>query len=284
MNTRTSYISDNTYEICETDLQIDKASKLGSGACGSVYMGRIKGVDQTFAIKLVELKDTKRKHSCEQEKNIMKVLTLSNAPYSVLLRGYCVMSNTYAICMDLADKDSLDAHLNDLDEERQIRIMLNLSMALDHLHQYKIVHCDIKPANVLLTNDWSPKLCDYGLSYMIDVHAPRYESGSLRFKAPEVLLNTFLSRQGKLDSRKPISTKSDIYSLGITFWCIVAKSSKPFPDVAGIKNIADTIMSKREKNPIPSSCPEKIKNAIEQASALEPVDRPKARHLIKMLQ
>ncbi|MGW6686242.1 protein kinase domain-containing protein [Streptomyces sp. NPDC054961] len=87
------------------------------------------------------------------------------------------------------------------------RLGAELSSALDHVHAHGIIHHDVKPSNVLLREDGSPRLADFGLSRTVydQPHgAPDVLVGTLAYMAPEQLLG------------RGAGTASDIYGLGVT--------------------------------------------------------------------
>ncbi|MFD3549754.1 serine/threonine-protein kinase, partial [Streptomyces sp. NPDC058655] len=87
------------------------------------------------------------------------------------------------------------------------RIGADISSALDHVHAHGVIHHDVKPSNILLGEEGSPHLADFGLSRTVHDHshsAPDTLVGTLGYMAPE----QFLGRGA--------STASDIYALGMT--------------------------------------------------------------------
>ncbi|MFJ7266653.1 protein kinase [Streptomyces sp. NPDC099050] len=87
------------------------------------------------------------------------------------------------------------------------RIGADISSALDHVHAHGIIHHDVKPSNVLLSEEGSPLLADFGLSRTVHEHsvsAPDTLVGTVAYMAPEQLLG------------EGASTASDVYALGVT--------------------------------------------------------------------
>ncbi|WP_411104156.1 serine/threonine-protein kinase [Streptomyces sp. cmx-4-9] len=87
------------------------------------------------------------------------------------------------------------------------RLGIEIASALDHVHAHGIIHHDVKPSNVLLGEDGSPYLADFGLSRAVDDRSHSSADtlvGTLAYMAPEQLLG-----QGA-------STASDVYALGLT--------------------------------------------------------------------
>ncbi|MFD6891863.1 serine/threonine-protein kinase [Streptomyces sp. NPDC059957] len=90
---------------------------------------------------------------------------------------------------------------------RVTRIGADISSALDHVHAHGIIHHDVKPSNVLLSEEGSPHLADFGPSRTVHEHsisAPDTLVGTVTYMAPEQLLGESASKA------------SDIYALGVT--------------------------------------------------------------------
>jgi serine/threonine protein kinase len=93
--------------------------------------------------------------------------------------------------------------------------------ALDYAHQtHRYVHCDVKPANILLDSDESPVLTDFGIAYMMQQETASI-TGQPSPKSPEMLMGTpdYISPEQALG--QPLDGRSDIYSLGITLFYLL---------------------------------------------------------------
>lgn len=110
--------------------------------------------------------------------------------------------------------------------DRAVEIIAQLAEGLDHAHQREIVHSDLKPANVLLTDDGVPMLLDFNLA--TDSSAGQRSTllvgGTLPYMAPEHLV--------AIRSGSPVLAASDIYSLGVIGFELLT-GERPFPDRAG---------------------------------------------------
>lgn len=116
-------------------------------------------------------------------------------------------------------------------------IIYQLADALMHAHEHGVIHRDIKPQNVMMKYDGTVKLLDFGIATISD--APNITQkdmvvGSVHYMAPEVLKG------------RGASPKSDIYSLGITFYELLI-GKQPFND-----NSPVNIAMKQIEEPLPS--------------------------------
>lgn len=94
-------------------------------------------------------------------------------------------------------------------ESRKIIIALGVAYALRHCHRLGIIHCDVKPSNILLNMDTEPVLCDFDLS-VVDKHAISTR-GTPMFAAPEMLSDSLAYRR---------SNKIDVLAYGCTLRCL----------------------------------------------------------------
>ncbi len=96
--------------------------------------------------------------------------------------------------------------------ELRLKIISTVVGALDHAHQQGIVHRDVKPSNILLTKEFEPKLCDFGIATALWGQESRitrtYESiGTMDYIAPE-----------QKESSKNVDFRADIYALGVILY------------------------------------------------------------------
>jgi eukaryotic-like serine/threonine-protein kinase len=111
------------------------------------------------------------------------------------------------------------------------RIGVQLAGAFDYAHKMGILHRDVKPANVLLTSDGSPKLADFNISFgshVVGATPAAYFGGSLAYMSPEQL-----EACSPVHPRKPVDldNRADLYSLGVVLWELL-HGDRPFKEVA----------------------------------------------------
>jgi serine/threonine protein kinase len=144
---------------------------LGKGAFGTVYEGCWK--DTKIAIKVIKRNGS---HNEGAKKSfIYEVCTLGKIQHINLIHllGYCIEGSKHMLVYEYMPNSSFDTWLNEdnlLDWDRRVCIIIGVAQGLAHLHKcnLSIVHLDIKPQNILLDQDYTPKLADFGLAIFFD--------------------------------------------------------------------------------------------------------------------
>ncbi|KAL5559980.1 hypothetical protein UlMin_036191 [Ulmus minor] len=195
--------------------------KLGAGGFGAVYRG-ILANKTVVAVKQLE--------GIEQgEKQFrMEVATISSTHHLNLVRliGFCSEGRHRLLVYEFMKNGSLDNFIFTADEnsgrllnwEYRFNIALGTARGITYLHEECrdcIVHCDIKPENILLDDNFCAKVSDFGLAKLINPKDHRYRTlksvrGTRGYLAPEWIANL------------PITSKSDIYSYGMVLLEIVS--------------------------------------------------------------
>lgn len=207
---------------------------LGSGQFGRVHGGRHILTNQSFAIKIID----KRRFPKEQEdqlKNEKKILENISHPGIVRVAHFFEDYDCLYVVMEKLEGDMLDFITSHHDEERGIsgrltermtRFLIHqILVALSHLHKKNIVHCDLKPENVLLATGTKfphAKLCDFGFARVIgETTFRRSVVGTPAYLAPEVLEN------------KNYNRTLDMWSVGVIIY-VSLSGTFPFNEDAPI--------------------------------------------------
>ncbi len=115
-----------------------------------------------------------------------------------------------------------------------IRIVGALARALGHIHGRGVVHCDIKPSNILIRNDGGVKLSDFGIATEVGGPSPDGVFGSIHYMSPQRVAGA------------PATPQCDIYGLGVTFYEMVS-GAKPFDGM----NPLDVAIAHRRGSALP---------------------------------
>ncbi|CAD6270048.1 unnamed protein product [Miscanthus lutarioriparius] len=181
----------------------------------TIYKGTLPNVDD------LAIKRTNTEAGVEELKNEVKILARLNHPNIIRMMGSCIGNNNNLICYEYMPGGSLDAVLFAEDEKygvlhwpSRLRILQGICEGLLYLHEHcRIIHRDIDPSNILLSDDLIPKISDFGLATLLDQgqsegKAESFE-GTRAYSAPELF------------HRKSYSAKSDVYSSGVLLLDIV---------------------------------------------------------------
>ncbi|XP_047310309.1 cysteine-rich receptor-like protein kinase 44 [Impatiens glandulifera] len=196
-----------------------ESNKLGKGGFGSVYMGKFPN-GQNFAVKRLSSKSVQGEAEFKNEVMLVAKLQHRNL---VRILGYSIQGTERLLVYELLTNSSLDKFLSDpvkreqLDWETRFKIIVGIARGVLYLHEdsrHRIIHRDLKAANILLDDEMNPKIADFGmakLSLMDETHGDtRRIAGTYGYMAPEY------ANYGKF------SVKSDVFSFGVILLEIIS--------------------------------------------------------------
>ncbi|QHN93748.1 hypothetical protein HN873_060941 [Arachis hypogaea] len=188
--------------------------KLGEGAYGTVFKGSIS---KEFPIAVKMLNNSQG--NGEEFVNEVGIIGRIHHVNIVRLVGFCADGFRRALVYEFLPNSSLQKFINLPDNKQNFlgwkklqEIALDVAKGIEYLHQgcdQRILHFDIKPQNVLLDHNFTPKICDFGLAKLCSkdqsVVSMTAARGTLGYIAPEVFSRNFGN----------VSYKSDVYSYGM---------------------------------------------------------------------
>lgn len=196
---------------------------IGRGSFGEVY--RIKKTllnkEHFAAVKKLILYNAEDVDNVVKEINLL--MSLKGHPNIVSCDDYKIIkeTNTWAILIKMEMLSALDTYLKTkkMNEIDVLKLGIDISKGLEECHSKKIIHRDIKPQNIFVSNDGTYKLGDFGISKALeDSDDARTRIGTLSYMAPEIFL------------AKPYDHTVDIYSLCLVMYVILNDGKSPFMD------------------------------------------------------
>lgn len=197
---------------------------LGIGGMGEVYRAvRVDGqYEAQVAVKLVRggIDNAVVAERLRHERQILAGLDHPNIAH--LLDGGATPAGTPYLVMELVQGTSIDQFCNDrqLSVTERLQLFRRVCEAVQYAHRRLIIHRDIKPSNILVTADGQPKLLDFGIARLLDPSAGPavtvLQALTPEYASPE---------QFKGD---PITTATDVYSLGVVLYRLLTGNS-PYP-------------------------------------------------------
>jgi serine/threonine-protein kinase len=194
-------------------------SELGIGGMGAVYLAeRADGhFEQRVAIKLIRgIPDAETFVHFARERQILA--SLQHPSIARLLDGGATPGGQPFLVMEYVEGVPIDAYCRDrgLDLVARLRLFQQVCQAVQFAHRRLVVHCDLKPSNVLVRADGTPVLLDFGIARALDQKTAAHDEATAnawitpRYASPEQLRG---------DS---VTTASDVFSLGLILFELLA--------------------------------------------------------------
>ena len=250
-------ILNNRYEIIRP---------VGSGGMAEVFLAHDNLLDRNVAVKMLRDQFLADKELLEQFRREAKSAARLIHPYIINIYDVVSEGDIQYIIMEYVDGVTLKEYLKEhkLPLNAVLEIAVRLADALQHAHSRNIIHCDIKPQNILIDKYLNPKITDFGIAKMISNQTTVYTAavmGSVHYISPEQAVG------GK------ITASSDVYSLGVVLFEMLT-GQVPFTG-----NTAVSVAMMHAEKPVPSlsdfmdEVPEGLQQIIDKALAKKTEDR-----------
>ena len=248
---------------CALDDRYELHAVIGEGAFGRVYRGVDRRLGRAVAVKVIKpwwAEDSAWVERFEREAQLLA--RVSDAGIVQIFDIGHADEGPYYVA-ELIDGESLAERLRrgPLTVTEARSVAEQLCRALAGAHAQGVVHCDVKPANVLLTADGNVKVGDFGVARLAEStsQAPAATvAGTPRYMSPE-------QARGR-----PTTPATDVYSAGIVLYEMLA-GEPPFahgsPVELGLRHLQDP------PQPLPARVPLALRQVVDRALAKDPADR-----------
>ena len=248
----------NRYELIEV---------IGQGGMAIVYKAKDKLLNRFVAIKVLRQEFTHDEQFIKKFKRESQSAASLSHQNIVSIYDVGVEGNIHYIVMELVSGKTLKEYIKEnekIDWKKAISIGIQIASALGHAHKNHIIHRDIKPHNIIITQDGIAKVTDFGIARAITsstVTQVEDTMGSVHYLSPEQARGGF------------VNEKSDLYSLGIVMYEMVT-GEVPFKGetsvAVALQHIQGELISPKE---ISESIPESLNSIILKLLKKTPDDR-----------
>ena len=250
----------NRYEII---------SEAGTGGMATVYKAKDRVLNRNVAVKVLKDEYTTDQDFIKRFNSEAQSAAALSHPNIVSIYdvGHEEENNLYYIVMELIKGKTLKEIINkdgSISWKWAVNIAIQIASALEEAHKHGIIHRDIKPHNIIITEDGTAKVTDFGIAKAVSnstITAFGTTIGSVHYFSPEQ------AKGGVTDAR------SDLYSLGVVMYEMLT-GKVPF-DADTPVSVALMHMQEKPKEPIElnSDIPMAVNKIVVKAMRKEPVER-----------
>jgi len=257
------------WDIPSNNLEFSINEPIGKGQFGTVYRGKLLG--KVVAVKILSTQELDEDMLNEFVKEISIMVTLRH-PNIILFIGACTETGNLAVVTEFMARGSVmdiihpkNGEPSKISIKRKFTFAKETAQGMNWLHQIEpaFLHLDLKPANLLVDENWIVKVSDFGLSRMKNAETSVDGLvGSPMYMSPEMMLG------------KNPTTKSDVYSFGIILWEIYTEKIPYDNRFESFDELIEAITIDNERPPLPDSCPPTLKKLMTSCWNENPDIRP----------
>ena len=262
-------VLDQRYELQEL---------IGNGGMADVYKAKDKLLDRPVAVKILHEQFRRDEEFIGKFHREAQSAARLSHPNIVNIFDVGISGDDHYIVMEYVPGNTLKSLIQEkghLSVETSLRIAREIADALAMAHSNNIVHCDIKPHNILMLADGHAKVADFGIARAVTESTMTYSGnvvGSVHYFSPEQAKGTY------------ITPRSDVYSLGVVLYEMLT-GHLPFtgetPVSIAMKHLQDEPVPLRQYNP---EIPPMVEAIVLRAMQKDPAMRPGSSELSHELQ
>ena len=260
------------------DQRYELQEQIGGGGMADVYKANDLLLNRPVAVKILHDQFKSDTEFIDKFNREAQAAACLSHPNIVNIYDVGVMDGAHYIVMEyvpgrtLKDKIKQEGHLS---VAEALTVAKGIASALAHAHANNLVHCDIKPHNILMMPDGSAKVADFGIARAVTESTMTYTGnvvGSVHYFSPEQAKGTM------------ITPKSDVYALGVVLYEMLT-GTLPFTGETPVS----VAMKHLQEEPVPvrqldSSIPPVVEAIVARAMSKDPAMRPDASEIVKDIQ
>ena len=252
--------------------------QLGAGGMGTVYKAEHRLMQRIVALKVVPSEFISRPHAITRFHHEVRSAARLSHPNIVTSYDAEQSGAVHFLVMEFVDGSSLDQCVQQngpLAFPQAREFIRQTAMGLDAAHQHGMVHCDIKPQNLMVTTDGKIKILDFGLaSFASEHHASGTTGESVELTAANIMLGTpdYIAPEQAADARSA-DIRADIYGLGCTLYFLLA-GHPPFPGGSHVEKLSShMVLTPRPLDQLRSGLPTDLLAIVDKMMAKKPEGR-----------
>lgn len=284
----TILIGNKHLHVPSSELQFNEL--VGRGNFSEVFSGEFRG--ERVAVKRLHVSLHGQLRYMDMMKNEISLMAKFSHPNIIKLIGACVIRPHICLVLEWGHRGNLEELLQrghqrhaqlpsspssslhvsplGLTSEHLLGLASDVASGMAYAHAQQVYHRDIRASNVLVTEDWTAKICDWGLSFSVhrrtgcQAQSPSHQAiGSLRWMAPEVF------------RCEGVSEKSDVFSFGMLLFEMLCEGEHPFASVSPREAATLAASGQTPSFPSPTSpTAEHLTEVAQTCLAVAPADRP----------
>ena len=251
---------------------------IGGGGMADVYKAHDKLLDRPVAVKILHAQFSNDADFIDKFHREAQGAARLAHPNIVNIYDVGEEAGSHYIVMEYVPGDTLKTRIQQeghLSVEESLQIAKDIASALEQAHRNNLVHCDIKPHNILMMPDGHIKVADFGIARAVTASTMTYSGsviGSVHYFSPE-------QAKGSM-----ITPKSDIYSLGVVMYEMLT-GQLPFTGETSvgiaIKHLQEEAPTVRQADP---SIPPVVEAIVSKAMGKVAEERPSATEMIRDIE
>jgi eukaryotic-like serine/threonine-protein kinase len=231
--------------------------QIGVGGSGKVYRAVIQPAGTLVAVKFMKRALLRRRELVERFVSEAKLVAQLRHPGIMRIHGVGrTPRGGYFLAMDLCERGDLQSRIaqGPVALADAMRWVTEAAAAMQYAHEQGVIHCDLKPGNLLIADDGRIVVSDFGLARSLGDSSGSFIAGTPAFLAPE-----------QLDARwGAVGPRTDVYGLGAVLYTLLCGHP---PRTGAVREILKAIAAGQEPEPLNKNVPGSVAEIVRSCLA-----------------